>query len=117
MSVYEDIGGREGVAEVVDAFYDRVLADDQLIGYFEDTDMDDLRTHQRVFIAQVVGGPERYDGEDMREAHAHLDLDEEDFDAVAGHLDDALAECGVEMENRETVMSRVTDLEDDVLNR
>lgn len=31
-SIYADIGGREAVEAVVDDFYDRVLADEQLAG-------------------------------------------------------------------------------------
>jgi uncharacterized protein (DUF1778 family) len=35
----------------------------------------------------VTGGPEEYDGIDMRETNAHLVLSEGDFAAIANHLD------------------------------
>ena len=116
-TLYERLGGAEGVETVVDDFYDRVLDDESLVEYFEDTEMADLREHQREFITMVTGGPTEYDGADMRTAHAHLDLDDADFVAVAGHLDDALAAAGVVDEDRGAVMAAVADLEDDVLNR
>jgi len=116
-TLYDRLGGEEAIAAVVDEFYDRVLADDQLASFFEDVDMERQRAHQTAFITSVTGGPDLYDGMDMRRAHAHLDLQAEDFAAVADHLDDALAEFEVDDEDRAAVMSAVAELEDDVLNR
>ncbi|MFC6836766.1 group I truncated hemoglobin [Halomarina ordinaria] len=116
-SVYERIGGREAVDAVVDDFYDRVLTDPQLVGYFEDTPMAELRAHQVQFISSVAGGPVEYDGGDMREAHAHLDIDEPDFDAVARYLEAALRENGVSEEDTATIMDEVAALKAPVLNR
>ncbi|MFC5366978.1 group I truncated hemoglobin [Salinirubrum litoreum] len=116
-TLYERLGGSDAIEAVVDEFYDRVLADAQLAPYFEDVDMARQRAHQTAFIAAVTGGPAEYDGDDMREAHAHLDLSESDFAAVAGHLDDALAECGVDDGDRETVVAEVASLEPAILGR
>lgn len=116
-TLYERLGGDEGIETVVDEFYDRVLADESLQEYFEDTDMDALRDHQRAFLTMVAGGPEEYDGEDMREAHAHLGITKSDFAAVAGHLDNALRSQNVADEDREQALAAVAGLEDDVLNR
>ncbi|MFC4246986.1 group 1 truncated hemoglobin [Natribaculum luteum] len=116
-SVYSDIGGRVAVEAVVTDFYDRVLADEQLVPFFEGMDMDELRAHQIQFISAVAGGPVEYTGDGMREAHAHLDIDEEDFDAVGAHLEDALRSNGVDEENVEAIMSEVVALKDPVLDR
>jgi hemoglobin len=116
-SLYTEIGGRDAVRAVVDDFYDRVLADDRLAGYFADAAMDDLRAHQIAFVSSVAGGPVEYSGEDMRTAHAHLDLDDEDFDAVASHLEAALRENGVRGENVAAIMGEVAALRDPIVGR
>lgn len=116
-TVYQEIGGEEAVEAVVDDFYDRVLADDRLAEYFEGMDMDEIRAHQVQFISAVTGGPVEYDGQDMREAHAHLDIDERDFDAVAEYLEDALRENGVDDGNVEAITSEVAALKAPVLGR
>jgi hemoglobin len=116
-SVYDEIGGREAVDSVVSDFYDRVLADDQLAEFFEGFDMAELHAHQVQFISSVAGGPISYTGGEMREAHAPLDIEEEDFDAVATHLDIALRENGVRDENVDAIMTEVAALEDPILNR
>lgn len=116
-SVYDEIGGREAVDAVVSDFYDRVLDDDQLVGFFEGMDMAELHAHQVQFISAVAGGPVSYTGAEMRESHAYLDIEQDDFDAVATYLDTALHENGVCDENVEAIMSEVAALEDPILNR
>lgn len=116
-SVYRKIGGQRAVEAVVEEFYDRVLSDEQLIPYFDGMDMDELRAHQIQFISSVAGGPVEYSGTDMREAHAHLDIDEADFDAVGEHLETALRTNGVSEENIEKVMAEVVALKQPILGR
>lgn len=116
-SVYGEIGGREAVDAVVSDFYDRVLDDDQLVGFFEGMDMAELHAHQVQFISAVAGGPVSYTGAEMRESHAHLDIDQDDFDAVAEYLAVALRENGVSDENVEAIMTEVATFEDPILDR
>jgi hemoglobin len=116
-TVYAEIGGREAVDAVVSDFYDRVLDDEQLVGFFEDFDMAELHAHQVQFISAVAGGPVSYTGAEMREAHAHLDIEKDDFDAVAAYLDGALRENGVRDGNVDAIMTEVAALEDPILDR
>jgi len=120
-TIYRDIGGRDAVEAVVDDFYDRVLADEQLAPYFEDMDMDmdmdALRTHQVQFVSAVAGGPVEYTGADMREAHAHMDITAADFDLVGQYLQSALEDNGVPDEHVEAIMSEVVALKAPVLGR
>ncbi|QIO24758.1 group 1 truncated hemoglobin [Haloarcula sp. JP-L23] len=116
-SIYDEIGGREAVEAVVSDFYDAVLDDERLVGYFEDQNMADLRAHQIQFISSVTGGPVEYTGADMREAHAHLDLDERDFQAVAQHLEAALRANGVDEASVEQILAEVADLKAPVLGQ
>lgn len=114
-SVYRQIGGEEAVKSVVDDFYDQVLSDERLVGYFDGMDMQELRAHQVQFISSVAGGPVEYSGADMHEAHVHLGITEEDFDIVADYLEDALRENGVGDGNVEAIMSEVAALKDPIV--
>lgn len=114
-SLYEKLGGSDAIEGVVDEFYDRVLADESLAPFFEDVPMDRLRDHQVAFLTAVTGGPDEYHGADMRAAHAHLELTDDDFDAVAGHLTDALRAFDVAESDIETVVSEVETLRAPVL--
>lgn len=116
-SLYREIGGRDAVEAVVEDFYDRVLTDDRLRPYFEGMDVAELRAHQVQFIGAVTGGPMDYDGANMREAHAHLEIDEADFETVGAHLEAALRRNGVDEANVDAIMAEVAALEDPVLDR
>ncbi len=114
-TLYRQIGGREAIEHVVDDFYDRVLADDDLVEYFEGMDMAELRAHQVQFVSAVAGGPVDYSGANMREAHSHLDISEADFDAVGRYLEAALVDAGVNEENVEAIMSEVVALKEPIV--
>ncbi|USZ72883.1 group I truncated hemoglobin [Natronosalvus halobius] len=115
--VYTKIGGRKAVESVVSDFYDKVLADDQLAGYFDGYDLEELYAHQVQFISSVAGGPVTYTGADMREAHADLDLDPADFDAVAAYLETALFDNGVDEDHVEAILAAVAELEEPILGQ
>jgi hemoglobin len=68
-SLYERVGGEKGVAKLVDRFYERVLDDPELAPFFEHSSMDKLRLMQREFIAAALGGPAKYTGRPIAEAH------------------------------------------------
>ena len=98
MSIYDSIGGAAAVRAAVDDFYDRVLADPELAPFFDGTDMQRLKAHQRSFIAAAIGGPEVFAGRDMASAHASLGVSDAQFDAVVAHLVDTLTGLGVPQE-------------------
>lgn len=115
VTLYDQLGGEAAISAVVDRFYERVLADDELVEYFEDADMDALHRHQEEFFSSVTGGPVEYDGATMQAAHDHLGITHEDFGRVATHLQAALEECGVEDDHVDDVMAAVASLEDDIV--
>ena len=114
-TLYERLGGESAVGAVVNEFYDRVLADDRVAGFFDDVDMADQRSHQTKFLSAVTGGPIQYEGAEMGEAHEGLAISDEEFDVVAGHLDDALREFEVEETDREAVMEAVEGFRDEIV--
>lgn len=93
--VYDRIGGYEAIEVVVEDFYGRVLADDQLSNFFTGTNMSRLKGKQVEFFAAALGGPEPYTGAPMRQVHQGRGITMHHFGLVAGHLADALAAVGV----------------------
>lgn len=95
---YDRVGGGPAISAVVDRFYQLVLGDDRLSAYFTATDISRLKRHQVLLVSQVMGGPARYDGRDLQEAHAGLDIDSDHFALVVSYLAQALDEAGVPSE-------------------
>src|SRR6185312_10738284 len=81
-SAYERIGGGPAVKELVDRFYERVLADRQLARYFT-TDMKRLKWHQATLLTSLLGGPDAYEGRELSVAHHALRIRRRHYDRVA----------------------------------
>lgn len=62
VSHYERIGGASSVKAAVELFYEKVLADPELAGYFTDVDMVGQRRHLALMLTVVLGGPNEYAG-------------------------------------------------------
>ena len=117
-SLFEQIGGEAAVDAAVDLFYRKVLTDDSISHFFEDTDMAAQRAKQKSFLTMAFGGPNEYTGADLREAHAPLvakGLNGDHFAAVAGHLQATLEELGVAEDLINQVMGIAASTHDDVL--
>ena len=65
-TLYEKLGGEGPVSAVVDKFYDFMLEDDRVSAFFKNTDMAKQRESQKQFITLVTGGPNNYEGKDMK---------------------------------------------------
>src|ERR1700751_4955974 len=74
-SLYDRLGGKKAIVAVVDEFVGRVAADSRINGYFKDTASDPMRLSAFKMklvdqICQASGGPCKYTGKSMKEAHA-----------------------------------------------
>jgi len=119
-SLYQRIGGDAAVDAAVDIFYRKVLADERINGFFDDVDMDGQIAKQKAFLTMAFGGPNSYNGKDMREGHKHLvarGLNEGHFDAVVENLATTLTELGVNSGDIGEVADIADSVRDDVLNR
>lgn len=116
-SVYDSIGGEPALVAVVDDFYDRVVADPDLAGFFAGTAMNKLKGKQVEFFAAALGGPQIYTGAPMRQVHQGRGIGQEHFDRVAGHLVAALGEAGVPDETISQIVGAIAPLAGDIVSR
>ncbi|KKC02000.1 group I truncated hemoglobin [Mycobacterium nebraskense] len=110
VTIYDRIGGHEAIEVVVEDFYVRVLADDQLSGFFTGTNMNLLKGRQVEFFAAALGGPEPYIGAPMKQVHQGRGITMHHFNLVGGHLSDALAAAGVPSETVPEIIGAVAPL-------
>lgn len=119
-TLYEQLGGEEAIRQAVQSFYRKMLSDERVAHFFDDTDMDEQIAKQTGFLTMVTGGPNNYTGQDMREAHKHLierGLNDEHVDIVIEHLGQTLREFGVGEEQIGRVAELANSVRDEVLNR
>src|SRR5579875_1863679 len=109
-SIYDRIGGHEALEVVVEDFYARVLADDELSSFFAATNMNRLKGKQAEFLAAALGGPQPYRGPSMKQVHQGRGITMHHFNLVAGHLTDSLAAAGVPDETVAEILAVVAPL-------
>lgn len=116
-SLFERLGGMSAVNAAVDIFYIKVLGDKRVAKFFTSVDMIKMHQKQKAFLAYAFGAPHHYTGQDMRNAHSHLKLKEEHFNAVAEHLKATLEELNVRKELINEVLTIALATKEDVLNK
>ncbi|MFZ1162584.1 group I truncated hemoglobin [Mycobacterium sp.] len=113
-SIYDAIGGYEAIEIVVEDFYTRVLADDQLSGFFAGSNMNRLKGRQVEFFAAALGGPEPYTGAPMKRVHQGRGIMMSHFALVAGHLAASLSAAGVPPATIDEIIGAVSPLAADI---
>ena len=114
-TLYDRLGGHDGIRAVVDDFYDRLLADDDIGPLFEGADLDELRRTQTDFLCEAAGGPETYDAEPIREAHIDVPFTPEHIQQAVEHLYGSLEAFDVPDDDADAVVSAVAEYESDLL--
>lgn len=104
-SLFEKYGGFSKVSKVVMAFYDTLLDSDEIGPFFDDVDMAKMVDHQTKFISSLLGGPASYNDSQLRNLHAHLDVNDAHFDELKVVLSGTLGDHGFAEEDIEAVLS------------
>ena len=94
-SAYEAIGGEPRVRAVLTRLYERLLVDPMVGFLFEGKDLNRIVDQQVAFTCAFLGGPHKYSGKPLPDAHAQLPLLKGHFDRRHRVLEEVLVEQGV----------------------
>jgi hemoglobin len=115
--LFDQLGGVEGVEQIVRVMYDRVLHDPELAPFFENADLERLRRMQFQFVAAALGGPVVYSGPELRLAHGKVGVTNHAFAKFCGHLADAMEERGIGPNDVNAVMARLSMYKDPIVGQ
>lgn len=111
LSIYENLGGAEGIRSLVEAFYPRVQQNELLAPLFPE-DIMPVMEKQYMFLSQFFGGPalfsEAYGHPMMRARHLHFPITNRHADEWLACMAGALEDIGVEDIMREEVLKRLS---------
>ena len=114
-SLYERIGGKEMVTSMVDAFYERVLADPLLEPFFRNVSMEKLRSMQYEFFSTALGGPVTYLDKTIYRVHYGLGIKRKHFARFVQHLLETLQSFDLDEDDISHIIGRVNTYVDEVL--
>jgi hemoglobin len=94
-NLLQSLGGHESLVYIIDLFYEKVLSDHRLSGFFQDCNVELLKSHVVAFVSLMLDGSpnhhESFNVESMALAHGHLiqnsGLNDVHFDKFVGHLE------------------------------
>ncbi len=120
MNLYERMGGADAVKATITLMYEKVLSDPLLMPFFQNVNVDHIRTHHTAFVTMAFGWPTHYTVMSLRKAHQHLaahGLSDAHFDKMAQHLISAMERLSVPPGFIEEAVHIVETTRSSILNR
>jgi len=114
-SLYERLGGEKGISDIARDIIAFHLVNPTIKVRFQDTGSDKLHRLVVEFFGMGTGGPQKYTGKDMREAHKAMNISEEEFLAVLDDAMKALDKNGIAPETKNEVLGVLYSLKGEVI--
>jgi hemoglobin len=120
-SLYERLGGVYAIATVVDAFIEKLLVNEVLNANPAIKEARDrvpkagLKYRVTSLVCQVTGGTESYTGRSMKDAHAHLNITEKEWQAMLTDFKKTLDEFKVPAKEQKELIDIVESTKKDIV--
>ena len=89
-SVFQGLGGKAGIDKIVADFIPIILADQRIGRFFEKMDKKEFAASLSDQFCELTGGPCKYKGKDMSDAHEGMGITNAHFNALAEDLQIAM---------------------------
>lgn len=106
-SLYDRIGGKEKLNQMIQAFYQRILTDLDLAPFFAKADIPKLVSMQQEFFSIALDGPVDYSSRQIVAAHHGRGIKRQHFTKFCEHLLSTLVDNGISHEDADKVLVRV----------
>jgi hemoglobin len=116
-SLYDRLGGKDAITAVVNEFVANVAADDRIKDFFKNADIPGLKTKLVDQICEASGGPCKYTGKNMKDAHAGMGVKEEHFNALVEDLVKALDKFKVGDKEKGELLAALGGMKPDIVTQ
>ena len=119
-TLFQRLGGQDGIATIVDdivaAHMENPVVGPRFRPYAEDpARLEELKDHLRKFLAQGSGGPSRYEGRTMPDAHRGMNISVTEYMAAVDDIMGVLDKNGVEESARKDVLAITYQLKNEIV--
>lgn len=119
-TLYERLGETEGLRKLVETIAQNHLENPIIAKRYEPLlenpeHMEEVLTHFVRFLEMGTGGPQRYEGKSMVDAHKGMNVSGEEYMAVLGDIEKALVTLEVDDATRDEVMLMSLKLKDEIM--
>lgn len=116
-ALYKDFGERPGLVRIMDDFMNNLLADPRTRPFFEKANQERIKAQLVEQFCELLGGPCKYGGLDMKQAHAHLAIRQEHFNALVENLQIAMDKHQVPFRAQNKLLAKLAPMHRDVITR
>jgi hemoglobin len=119
-SLYKRLGGRDGIAFVVDDFVANLVADARVNARFKGMPppaVFKLKSNLSDQICAAAGGPCAYLGRDMKETHKGMNVSDAEWNATVENLGKALDKNKVGAREKSELLGVVGPMKGDIVGR
>ena len=113
--LYQALGEKPGITRLMDDFVNRVVKDPRIGGHFKDVKPAALKESLTDQICQLSGGPCKYEGADMKSAHADMDITKGHFNALVEVLQSAMDAQGIPFAQQNRLLALLAPMHRDVI--
>lgn len=117
-SLYQRLGGYDGIIVFVDELLPRLKGDSQLGRFWSHRGDDGIARERQLlidFLCASAGGPMYYTGRDMALSHKGMKIDESDWSAFLAHAAATMERLGVPAQERGEIAAFVGALKSDIV--
>lgn len=114
-SLYQTLGQQAGITALMDEFVGRVLQDTRIKHHFKDTNAQTLKASLSDQICQLSGGPCKYEGADMKAAHAEMGIRKQEFHALVEDLQAAMDSKGIPFAQQNRLLALLAPMHRDIV--
>jgi len=117
-SLYERLGGYEGIINFVEDLLPRLEADAQLGRFWQNRGDDGVAREKQLLIDYLcasAGGPMYYTGRDMKTSHIGMGISESDWSIFMSHAGDTMQALNVPNQECDEIAEFVSSLKADIV--
>ena len=117
-SLYERLGGYDGVTAFVDDLLPRLQGDSHLGRFWENRGEDGVAREKQLlidYLCSSAGGPVYYTGRDMKISHKGMKISESDWSAFLEQAGATMKALQVPQQECDDVVAFVLSLKDDIV--
>ncbi|MGF1719626.1 group 1 truncated hemoglobin [Vibrio kyushuensis] len=114
-SLYERLGGTEKITKISSDIVDLHMDNKTISNRFAKSDMNKLKKTVSEFFITGTGGPNLYQGGDMRSVHQGMNISAIEFVAVLDDALEALQKNGIAQREQEEVLFVLYSMRNDVI--
>jgi hemoglobin len=118
LSLYERLGGYDGITTFVNDLLPRLQSDSQLGRFWENRGNDGIEREKQLlidYICSSAGGPVYYTGRDMKLSHEGMKISASDWDVFFQHAGAAMTSLKIPEAECNDVVAFVSSLKDDIV--